>query len=607
MRLINLIMLMAQQVYSVVASYTAPIFSIATAAKGQLDVTVQGNTATNIVTNGNFANGTTGWVGSDATLSAINNTLSITGSGTLATPRTHQLITLLANRKYYIRLKVRVTNASCTSINAYPNGGSTPANMSVTNPVQNNWYILSQVFVIGATNDNAIYITNNYADATTANGKVMEVKEVLAIDMGDSSANELYNLTATQMDTRFHWFDGTKSTLGERFTSTDNLLDPLKLNARVNTRFSVSGNTITLYQDAAWTSMDYEIIAPKSGTLFIKFRAKKLSGNSLIVSWGLLGNAVDILNTTLTSEQVVSTNVVVTANQKYYFTIFAGYDSTGSATISDLMISYNDIAYMKYASGGQVYTPAIGGSLPNGVKDEFIVSGKDAGKLTQNIQTKVLQASDITGMVTGTNVTYATILFSALTGYRTPSSNSDVNYMLQDYPNALWIDNVAMVNKSFIWTAGSFLGIVFAYGTSLATAQAALAGKTLTYQLATPVVTTVLVRIIENGVAAGSMMSLGNNTAVIQEPCVVLEAIPNASNQIILPITTPLTGLLACYKNTNTDANPMWVDALASASLVTATGVVTIAGADQTKKYMVAASADPAYSTLVTINESHPI
>lgn len=182
------------------------------AAEGQVSgVKIQGLTATNIIKNGNFANGTNGWQGTNATLYADNNKLIVTGDGTATDPRTHQPLNLKSNNKYFISVKVRVTNNECTNIGVYFGGGGDVNLPGLSNPVENQVYIVSGVLQVGISVPAALFIRHRYADKETANGKVMEVRDVMVIDL---DAHGLGDKTVDELDKMFaNWFDGTKSTI----------------------------------------------------------------------------------------------------------------------------------------------------------------------------------------------------------------------------------------------------------------------------------------------------------------------------------------------------------------------------------------------------------
>jgi hypothetical protein len=140
----------------------------------------------NLVANGNFIN-TTGWSYSAGSLAASGNTLSATANGTAATQNVQQVLTFAVDKIYYIKARVRVTNANCTNITLKTSAGS--ISISTNNPQQNIWYPLSNVGA-GIGGDTSVRIQSTYIDAATANGKVMEIQEVVAQDITDLPAAE---------------------------------------------------------------------------------------------------------------------------------------------------------------------------------------------------------------------------------------------------------------------------------------------------------------------------------------------------------------------------------------------------------------------------------
>ena len=190
----------------------------------ETDTTVM---ATNLFLNGDFSNGTTGWILTNSTLSASNDVLSVIADGTGTSPRVNQILTGASGKKVYMRARVRVTNSNCTSI--YLRTGDGMVQAIQTLPVLNTWYNLT---VVGNFLTNSIRIDHNYVDSTTANGKVMEVQYVFAIDLTApfGKGNEP---TVEQMDeimSKFpnSWFDGTKNL----FRAKEVLTKQIALDAR---------------------------------------------------------------------------------------------------------------------------------------------------------------------------------------------------------------------------------------------------------------------------------------------------------------------------------------------------------------------------------------
>ncbi len=144
-------------------------------------------TYSNLFTNSNFVN-TTGWTGATATLSAASNILSVTGSGTGPLPRVYQTPVAYVNgKKIYVKVRCTVTNASCIEIyiNASATGMVTLKHSIKLTPVNGTEYSTAGIITLGAggSGNVSLIIVNSYVDAATANGKVMQLQEALAVDL----------------------------------------------------------------------------------------------------------------------------------------------------------------------------------------------------------------------------------------------------------------------------------------------------------------------------------------------------------------------------------------------------------------------------------------
>jgi hypothetical protein len=148
---------------------------------GGMDINIKGLTSNNLVTNGDFRNGLTGWQTSGGTIQQISGNLVSIGDGTNSSPYTYRNIVRNAGDIYYIRARVRVTNSACTKITLSDSGGVSH-NHIINNPTLNEWYDLSVRSVFTETNMNIIII-HTYVDAATASGKSMEVDHLLAINI----------------------------------------------------------------------------------------------------------------------------------------------------------------------------------------------------------------------------------------------------------------------------------------------------------------------------------------------------------------------------------------------------------------------------------------
>lgn len=173
--------------------------------------------ATNLVTNGDFSNGTTGWTNSFSSLSVASNTATVTGNGGASSARLEQAESVTNGIKYYLRARARVTNSLATSISLILwNAVSAQEAQAQATPTINQFYNLSGV--ITSTNTSAVgavWVTSFYADATTQNGKVMEVQYVSMINLtaifgvGKEPTKEQMDWLLAQKYAN-SWFDGTK-------------------------------------------------------------------------------------------------------------------------------------------------------------------------------------------------------------------------------------------------------------------------------------------------------------------------------------------------------------------------------------------------------------
>lgn len=150
-----------------------------------------GITYTNIIINGDFSNGTNGCIFNGSTGLVNNNILYITGDGSYLFNYTYfqTETTLDITRKYYFRVTINVTNSVCTDLYLLADCSGHQSGIDIEridNPIQNQWYTKSGI--IQYTNQTGYVLATAlqvYADATTENGKTMEIKQVMVIDLTD--------------------------------------------------------------------------------------------------------------------------------------------------------------------------------------------------------------------------------------------------------------------------------------------------------------------------------------------------------------------------------------------------------------------------------------
>lgn len=173
--------------------------------------------ATNLVTNGDFSNGTTGWVGYGSNVSASSNTFSSIGTGIIVAPETYTDITLQTNSKLYIKFRVRVRNSNCTQIRLYGGGGKPFVEGNITvalTPTIDTWYNFSIVVNANATGVSRLVLMHIYANTTNATNAVMEVQYFETINLttlfgaGKEPTKEQVDWLLVQKYTN-SWFNGT--------------------------------------------------------------------------------------------------------------------------------------------------------------------------------------------------------------------------------------------------------------------------------------------------------------------------------------------------------------------------------------------------------------
>ncbi|HSQ87206.1 hypothetical protein, partial [Romboutsia sp.] len=185
-------------------------------ANGYLtDVKLEGRTLVNKVTNGNFANGTTGWSGTGATISASNNVLTATGTGGAANYSAAFQITEIpatVGKKVFVKCTARVLDNVCARLRLLVQGSTSGSitSLAITPPVQNTWYTIYGIVDTGTLVGNVrVTPIAYYDDATIATDKVMEVKDVMALDL---TALGMANYSADEVNSMLNgYFEGLKS------------------------------------------------------------------------------------------------------------------------------------------------------------------------------------------------------------------------------------------------------------------------------------------------------------------------------------------------------------------------------------------------------------
>lgn len=229
---------------------------------------------TNIVKNGNF-NGTTEWTAQNSTNSASGNVLSNTANGASIISAVYQntAIDSIVGKKVYVRAKIRVTNSSCVRFTLIVDGSTAGANQesAIQTPVLNQWYDISFVAVQPADVVGKVCIKSyhEYESAATASGKVMEIKDVLAIDLPsvfgagqEPSKEEMDDVIALYEN---EWFDGTTD-LGivDYLTIQNKYLQAINVGSLTDVTGVVAGDGTNI---RAATAADGDALPVTGGTL----------------------------------------------------------------------------------------------------------------------------------------------------------------------------------------------------------------------------------------------------------------------------------------------------------------------------------------------------
>ncbi|MEG6613771.1 hypothetical protein V6C42_13025 [Pseudoclostridium thermosuccinogenes] len=310
-------------------------------------------------------------------------------------------------------------------------------------------------------------------------GNKIKLKDIRLFELpaGSEIEADFNTMSADQLAQKYPYIKGGSVVSTESVRAKaegKNYLKDYDKNVSVNA-YSLPGNLFdvpyVVPQNTDMTFKAYNCNIPNNTSIAIKSEDK--SATLAAVSVG-------------TGDKVITFN---TGNNKIiWLRFYCGVNSPITYQYAQLENGTTATEWEEYKNGGEAYIDKVGGSLPNGVFDEkSVISGEG----TQRTGKYVLQASDITNVGDGTINQYVMIKKPAdFIGY----GNVDINY------GAFQLGNI---NNSSDWnwdsatstnTVGAGYNENYFYYTpplgtytDLAAAQAALAGKSLIYQLATPI------------------------------------------------------------------------------------------------------------------------
>jgi len=451
-------------------STESPVASIDAKVSGGLNFEMEASPLlVNIVKNGNFANGTTGWTTTGSTLSVANNILSVTGSGSVIEPDTRHSTgySLSTGRKIYVRAELKVTNSDCTEVAVYlhDNAAFLALVEGKASPAINQAYTFSGVYLTtGNVSNLVVRLRHVYSSAAIANGKVMEAQRVMAVDISDYPVEKQ---TQVWCDANLPYVNGIQPMMGLYLQSCGkNLFDKGSLMPG-----QYNGTNTSTHKHSG-------LIPLVVGNQYY------FSGNHVAIrQFDSNRNYISVVNTT--------TSRAYTAN--YPYIMIENYYGLTETYFDDIQLEEGTTvtAYEPY-QGSELLVDGEFAGIDN-YRDKLSYENGVAKKLAK-VKKYVLQASDITNLITSqVAVDYIIAVAppdcinlgssTALTGYVKIAGKAET--ILQETIPASDAGNfftgfASSQNRiNFIASKGTYA--------SLAAAQAALAGTEIWYVLAQPI------------------------------------------------------------------------------------------------------------------------
>ena len=239
---------------------------------------------TNLIDNGNFAKTPLylTWTGIKNAPTVSGNTLSSTATNTdvYAGIQTYARKTTTEGEVYYFRARVRVTNPDCQKIKVMALGGR--GNYEVNNPQENRWYDIYSTVNARTETSWLLQIEHHYADAETANGKVMEVQDVMMInlseDFGLGINPPLYQVE--KIYTTNGYWEGTQEVIianEKEKKESDYYVQP-----KTVYNYGKRKPIVTFICDDAWNA-DYAKMRPLSEKYNIPFVTAAFRGSNMLI------------------------------------------------------------------------------------------------------------------------------------------------------------------------------------------------------------------------------------------------------------------------------------------------------------------------------------
>lgn len=482
---------------------------------GGVNLKVKGKTVTNLVENGNFKDGTAGWIARGGIGVVASNVYSSTGDGSYLAPydiADLKIPTTLIGKKIFYKALVRVTNSDATKLRLVISDeqtiGLTNGERAIANPARNVWYPLYQIATIqpGRTGNVHMYAQHFYGDAATANGKTMEIQDICAIDL---SALGLEDKTADEINEMFpSYIDSTKSvnpvrikTVGKNIwggrKAAEDTVNRINNPAYASLKNIDGRNVLELVGGAPIVGkIVFDKFKPNT-QYNIQFEARRTvatqNGGYFLVKYTDGSNQP--LNATSDNWEL---RTLTTFPNKSILNVFTsyGYDVSTYYDYDTFQITEGTVAtpYEEYRESLSYINPPIPlKSLPNGVKDEV----DNEGKLTQKIsKVYTIKEEDISNLSVWSEV--------SIVGIPKEVFENSADF-IEDYPlNIQVFGKERTRDLAREWETLENIGKYFTSPTlneivtgklqfvvdkdiSLEEAKTLLAGTKLIYQLAVPV------------------------------------------------------------------------------------------------------------------------
>lgn len=437
------------------------------------------------VVNGDFSNGIDGWGKTYSTLSTSNNILTITGDGVGKTPEAQNVTSVVAPKSgevVFIYAKVKVTNSDVNAVGVHLKGSTSGAIYSITtkNPTIND---STELYVKYSISSNVLEGNlkvcpwHIYADASIANGKVMEVDGNVGVFAINMTSCGIEDYTEEQMlnIVRNGYWEGTKTTalsydlesVGENKFNKDDII-------RKDGFYRSDSGTLTADPTAGYTenyikaypNKNYKYIGTGFVNIYYLDINKQWIGRAVSIGWVSPSNCAYI--------------------QLQYSPSIVNFD--------DWVITINGIQptkYIPYTSDKTEFsvgedTPLV--QLPNGKMNKV---NHETGDLDVEVKRYVLQGEDITSIDNTTFINVELVktkipLFIDGGGF---TNGKDENVNIAGYSEIVFTDrdNISSVGTFYSFDTGQIVFVVAkdTYA-DLVTAQNDLTGKEIYYELAQP-------------------------------------------------------------------------------------------------------------------------